>query len=77
MATANIFPRGNGDTCIRCRRKFGRGDRVQIVNIVEKIGPNPSNPREVGSWLSEEFELMHANCADTSLDGTIILGGSS
>jgi len=77
MGTPNVFPRCNGDTCIKCRRKFVRGDRVQIVNIIEKVGPSPSNPREVGSWFSGEFEIQHSNCADPSLDGTIILGNVS
>jgi hypothetical protein len=72
-----IYPRTDGSTCIKCRRKFERGDRVLIVNIIEKIGRDPSNPREVGSWFSGEFEVQHSNCADPSLDGTIILGTSS
>jgi hypothetical protein len=46
-----------------------------VVNIIEKVGPNPSNPREVGSWFSGEFEVAHINCADTALEGTILLGG--
>lgn len=70
------YPRSDGSTCIKCRRKFERGDRVQVVNIIEKVGPNPSNPREVGSWFSGEFEVAHINCADTALEGTILLGGS-
>lgn len=69
--------RSNGATCIKCKRKFERGDRVQVVNIIEKIGNNPDNPREVGSWFAGEFEVQHANCADTSLDGTIIIGTSA
>jgi hypothetical protein len=75
MPTASVYPRCNGGTCIRCRKKFERGDRVQIVNIIEQVGPNPSNPREVGSWFSGEFEVSHVECADTTLDGTIIVGG--
>jgi len=71
------YPRTDGSTCIRCRRKFERGDRVIVVNIIEKIGPNPSNPREIGSWFSGEFEVQHSNCADTSLDGSIILGSAT
>jgi hypothetical protein len=74
---APIFPRCPGDTCVVCRRQFKRGDRVEIVNIVERVGVNPSNNREVGSWLSPEFEIRHANCADTSLEGTVILGGTT
>lgn len=71
--SVTIHPRTNGDTCVLCRRKFGRGDRVQIVNIIEKVGSHPNNPREVGAWFSGEFELQHSNCADPGLDGTIIL----
>ena len=71
--STTVLPRTNGDTCVLCRRKFKRGDRVQIVNIIEQVGTHPSNPREVGAWFSGEFEIQHANCADTGLDGTIIL----
>ena len=66
-----ITPRCNADTCIKCRRKFQRGDRVQVVHIVEKLGVNPGNVREPGAWLSPEFELAHAVCEDPGLDGTI------
>jgi len=77
MPTPSVYPRTNGSTCIRCRRKFARGDRVLIVNIIEKVGANPDNPREVGSWFSGEFEIQHSNCADPSLASTIILGSST
>lgn len=73
--SAPVYPRCNGDTCIKCRRKFQRGERVLIVNIIEKTGKNPSNPLQVGSWLSGEFEIMHANCEDTALGSTIIISG--
>lgn len=69
--SVTVEPRCNGDTCVKCRRKFKRGDRVQVIHIVEKIGPNPNNLREVGSWLSPEFELAHANCEDAGLDCVI------
>lgn len=71
--SVTIYPRVNGDTCVLCRRKFARGDRVQIVNIIENVGTHPNNPREVGAWFSGEFELKHVNCADTGLDGAILL----
>lgn len=70
-----IYPRCNGDTCVKCRRKFQRGDRVVIVHIVENVGSNPSNPREVGAWLSGEFEMQHSICADPGLDSTLVLAG--
>ena len=71
-----IYPRCSGDTCIRCRRKFERGDRVQIVNIIEKVGSHPVNPLEMGAWFAGEFEIQHALCADPGLDGTIIFGAA-
>lgn len=64
-------PRCNTTTCVKCRRKFERGDRVQVVNIIDKIGGNPNNVREEGAWLTGEFELQHANCQDPTLDSTI------
>jgi len=70
-----VYPKVNGDTCVKCRRKFERGDRVQVVNIIENIGSHPSNPKLVGAWFAGEFEIQHSNCADTCLDGAIILGG--
>ena len=74
--SVQTYPRCDGDTCVLCRHKFKRGDRVQVVNIVEKVGANPNNPKEFGSWLSAEFEIRHVNCADTGLDGAIILGAA-
>lgn len=72
-----LYPRTNGAVCIKCRRRFQPGDRVIIVNIIEKVGQNPSNPREVGSWFSGEFEVQHSICADPGLDSSIILGSTT
>lgn len=69
----SMFPRCNGDTCVLCRHKFQPGDRVQIVHILEKVGTDPSNPKQAGAWLSEEFEFRHVNCTDTGLEGVIVV----
>lgn len=70
----STIPRGNTTTCVRCSRKFETGDRVIPIYIIEKIGPNPVNPREIGSWFSPEFEVAHMDCADPGINGTIIVG---
>lgn len=66
-----VYPRCGTTECVKCRRKFERGDRVLVVNIVEQLGTNPNNIREKGAWLTGDFELQHANCQDPTLDSTI------
>lgn len=73
--SAPTHPRCNTDRCVVCRRLFSAGDRVSVCNIVARVGSNPSNPREVGSWLSGEFELAHVNCLNPSLDDSIVISG--
>ena len=70
--TSPLHARGDANTCIKCRRKFIPGDRVQMVHIVVALGRNPRNPRELGAFLSEEFELAHACCVDPQLASEII-----
>jgi hypothetical protein len=72
--SAPLHPRGNADTCIKCKRKFMPGDRVQMVFIVRQVGMNPHNPREMGAWLGDEFEMAHETCEDPQLEGTMIIG---
>jgi hypothetical protein len=71
--TAPLHPRGNADTCIKCKKKFVAGDRIQIVHIVLGTGRNPSNPVEWGANISSEFELAHAVCVDPQLSSDIIM----
>jgi hypothetical protein len=71
--TVSIHPRNPGHTCARCLRKLARGDRVLIVHIVEKVGTNPDNPNQVGSWLTGDFELVHLDCKNPTLDHMIIV----
>jgi len=57
--------------CARCHRKFSPGDRVFPAYIVTKIGRNMET-QDMGAWLSEDFELVHASCPDPALEGKII-----
>ena len=70
--TAPLFPRCSPDLCVRCRKKFQPGDRISIVNIVERTGAHPDNPMQMGAWLSSEFEMAHVECADVSLAGRVL-----
>jgi hypothetical protein len=65
--TDQLHPRINGDTCIRCGRKFLPGDRITPAMIVVATGAHPNNPRELGCHLSHEFELAHIDCFDRAL----------
>lgn len=67
MSTVTLHPRIDGDTCIRCRKKFLPGDRINPAMIVVKTGRHPNNPKEVGVHMSSEFELAHIDCHDPSL----------
>lgn len=61
------------DRCAKCRRQFMPGDRVCMVNIVQKVGKNPDSKRfDIGAYLSEDFELAHITCADPGLEAKII-----
>jgi len=53
--------------CGKCRKEFGRGHRVTIVNIVEGTGINPSNLGQRGLFLFKEWELVHVDCKDPLL----------
>jgi len=75
--TAPLVPRCNADTCVKCRRKLAPGDRVTVVQIVEKLGVNPANRLQMGAWLTGEFEMTHVVCADPTLDNSIIIGGAT
>jgi len=60
-------PHVGSGTCGKCRKPFGPGHRVVIVNIVDRRGANPQNLGEIGVMLFEEYELAHANCRDPLL----------
>lgn len=67
MTTDLLHPRVDGDTCVRCRRKFLVGDRVTPAMIVLNTGRHPNNPKELGVHLSSEFEITHVDCHDRGL----------
>lgn len=59
-------------TCARCRKKFIPGDRVLPAYIIQKVGRNPEG-RDMGAFIGEDFEFVHASCADPTLEGKVIL----
>lgn len=67
MTGVSLVPRVDGDTCIRCRKKFLAGDRITPAMIVMRTGRHPNNPKELGVHMSSEFELAHIDCHDTAL----------
>lgn len=69
MTTPILGARVDSDTCIRCRKKFTPGDRIQMVHIVQKLGRNTANV--AGAYIAEDFEMAHATCSDPSLSGIL------
>lgn len=59
-------------TCARCRKPLAAGDRVVMAMIVQGVGRNPST-KGIEAMIGDEFELVHADCQDTSLDGKLIV----
>lgn len=74
--TAPLHARGDGASCIRCRRAFKAGDRMQSVHIVQGLGRDPNNPRQPGLLISPEFEMVHVMCEDPELNGGVIVSGA-
>ena len=72
MPSVTIHPRCDSTTCIQCRRAFQPGDRITVAHIVVKTGRNEAT-RELGAFLSDEFELSHVNCADPQLSGQVVV----
>jgi len=60
-------------TCAKCRKAVKPGDRVIAAYIVQKVGRNPAT-KDIGAWIGEDFEFIHASCVDTQLNGTLITG---
>ena len=59
--------------CARCRRKFKAGDRVTPAYII--LNPDARDPQTKmrAAEMSGEFELVHASCADPSLNGNVLI----
>ena len=58
--------------CARCRKRVEPGDRVIAAHIVQKIGRNPET-KDIGAWIGEDFEFVHAACTDPALSGSSLL----
>lgn len=58
--------------CARCRKPVQAGDRVLPAYIVQKVGRNDQT-KDIGAWIGEDFEFVHASCADPTLDGKMII----
>lgn len=61
--------------CARCRKAFKAGDRALAAMIIKNPDTRHPVTREKVAEMAEEFELVHASCVDTSLDGKTILTG--
>lgn len=74
--TAPLASRGC-DRCAKCQRRFEPCDRVTQVYIVEKVTANPNNLRQLGAWMIDDFEMVHVDCANPSLDrGGIVVSAT-
>lgn len=61
-------------TCARCRKKFKAGDRVLAAMIVKNPDARDPATSMRAAEMSGEFEMVHASCTDTALDGKLIIG---
>jgi hypothetical protein len=68
---ASLGQRTATSECAKCHKAFVPGDRVLLVSIVYQVSRNPAT-RDVGAWLSEDFELAHVSCPDPGLEGKLI-----
>lgn len=59
--------------CARCRKLFKAGDRMTPAYIVKN--PNTRNPetKQLAAEIADEFEFVHASCADPTLEGGIVI----
>jgi hypothetical protein len=60
-------------TCARCRKKFKAGDRALAAMIIANPDTRDPATKMRVAEMSGEFELVHASCADPSLDGKMII----
>lgn len=68
---ASLTQKTSTAVCAKCRKQFNPGDRVITAFIVQKVGRNMET-KDVGAWLGEDFELIHASCPDPALEGSIL-----
>lgn len=60
-------PHVDTDTCGKCRKKFAKGHRVSIANIIAEVGFNPERVTEKGCQIYPEYEMVHIDCRDPFL----------
>jgi hypothetical protein len=60
--------------CARCRKKFKAGDRSLTAMIIKNPDARDPVTRLRAAEMSGAFELVHASCGDTALDGKLIIG---
>ena len=60
-------PHVDDSTCGKCRKKIGKGHRIQMAHIVDRVGKDPMNLSRSGLFLFEEYEFIHADCSDPFL----------
>jgi hypothetical protein len=58
----DLKPHVDSQTCGRCRKPIESGHRVVMAYIVERPGLNLNNMAQLGLYLHEEFEFVHADC---------------
>lgn len=69
---ASLRQKTSTAVCAKCHKMFMPGDRVVTVFIVQQVARNPVG-RDVGAFVGEDFELVHASCPDPGLEGKIIV----
>ncbi len=75
MPTLDILhQRVDHTTCARCRKKFKAGDRAIMAMIIKNPDGRDPVTKMRGAEMADEFELVHASCSDTALDGKLIIG---
>jgi hypothetical protein len=69
MSADLLHQRVDHTTCARCRKKFKAGDRVLAAMII--LDPDTRDPisKMRSAQMSNDFELVHAACADPTLEG--------
>lgn len=63
------------NTCAKCRKAFAAGDRVIPTYIVQKVANNPM-AGQMGAWIGDDFEFVHASCPDPQLEARIVHFGA-
>lgn len=74
LHTDDMRPHTDTWVCGRCRKPFGKGERVTIAYITDGKALNPRNLGMPGLDIMEEFEMVHVDCRDIYLRKGILDG---